>query len=328
MRNFGEQAPTKKIEVPEGKMESPRYFLPIGNFNVDTLSENRIQTRKYELFIEKDENLDLRVKNEQGQEKVLIRMGTDFDDQANRHIGKMKVEDADLFAKFEKSHEFNALFDSYMAKVEDLSTGYLSKLDRESNNHKIRSHEIDLGEGSKTVEMIHQQQGGDCILANFLNTWSIENNGRVPFTIDEARKIAINLRLRAGEDASDIVNPNSPLSYKDVVNLFSSIHDCPPQQDDIFEISGENFDDRQIRLKVIEILDYLETYKSRTCSIGTGYHSRTIKQLRDKYIVLDPMDRNGIQEMDVDQIVDYLANQMHGRTKIFFFFLREQSDDN
>ena len=323
MKNLREAEPYQNIVVPEGKLESPvtRESGSVGFVSVEN--------RKYELFIREDDNLDLWVKNEQGEKRVLIRVRTNYDDQTRKHVGMMKVEDAELFGKFDTSNGFDGLLDSYMERVKLLSSDYLSKLDSESNNHKIRSHEIDLDNGKKTIEMIHQQQGGDCVLANFLNTWSIENDGRLPCTIDEARKLVVNLRTKDNFDSTNIENPDDGLSPGDIMDLFAMINDCQWQEDDVLTVSGENIDTRQLQLKILDILEYLETYKSKVCATGLGGHARTIKKLKgDNYLLLDPQNEEGVQKMNTDQLLAFLTPLMKDRSghENFFFFLRNKED--
>lgn len=197
---------------------------------------------------------------------------------------------------------------------------------REQNFHNVITREITLNGQPKRVELIHQVRAGDCILANFLNTVSIELDGRLPMTVNEARQAAIRLRQAQGQDISDIITPDSPLDYKDVVNLFSSIHGKTPKQEDVLTLEGRNKSYDQLRVDAVEVLEYLDTYDSGLCTTGLGYHSRTIKRMErdlDRYAIIDPMNPNGFQFMDTPQIMEFLATHIANQPKEnnFFFFV-------
>jgi hypothetical protein len=179
--------------------------------------------------------------------------------------------------------------------------------------------------------MLHQLRPGDCVLANFLNTQSLETaikfntDGQLLMTVQEARQAAIRMRQRDGEDWRDIISPDSALSYSDVIRLFSNIHEIPPQQDDIMTVEGRR-DMTRLQLAAIGVLEYLDTYKSGLCSVGLGYHSRSIRKLHgDNYALIDPMNPNGVEFMQTRSLMQFLATQMSGHppNDNFFFFVRK-----
>lgn len=202
----------------------------------------------------------------------------------------------------------------------------------DNNFHRVFTREFVINGQRRRVELLHQLRAGDCGLANFLNTYSIEEaynhgvDGKLPMTIQEARQAVIRVRQRTGEDFSDITSPDSAISYKDIVRLFSSIHSIPPKQEDILTVDGRDKTTTQLRLDSLTILDYLATYPSGLCTTGLGIHSRTIKKIQgDNYLLIDPMDSSGMETMNTAQLMDFLANHMNGRqaNDNFFFFIRK-----
>src|SRR5437868_2467778 len=87
----------------------------------------------------------------------------------------------------------------------------------DNNLHRVVRHHFDINGQTRNVEMIHQIRSGDCVLANFVNTESLEHaisnntDAELLMTIQEARQAAVNFRRRVGQDSSDIEQRDSPL---------------------------------------------------------------------------------------------------------------------
>ena len=192
-------------------------------------------------------------------------------------------------------------------------------LPRDNNFHEIITTELNINGHLRRVQLLHQLRPGDCVLANFVNTCSIEeasNKGidsKLPMTIQEAKQSAIEIRRAKGDYYGDITSPNSPLDHKDVVELFSSIYGIPPKQEDILTIDGRNKTVAQLRLDALTVMDYLDTYPSGLCTIGLNIHSQTIKKLQgDNFALIDPMNASGMKIINQIQLMDFLATKMSG----------------
>lgn len=195
-----------------------------------------------------------------------------------------------------------------------------------NNGHPIVPHELDIPGLPRRADMIHQVREGDCILANFLNTYSLERMGRLPMTINEARLQAIDMRKGEHRDHADIVEPDSSLDYKDVINLFSKIYGVSPRQEDLETVEGQGKTQRELELAALNILDKLDTYPSGLVTTGMGFHSRTIKRLPgDNYAIIDPMNPRGLQLANTLGVIAVLDALMvdHPANENFFFFIRK-----
>jgi hypothetical protein len=201
----------------------------------------------------------------------------------------------------------------------------------EQNFHNVSTREFTINGQQRNIELVHQIREGDCIPANFLNTASVEFDGHLPASIKEARNFAIRKRQEQGKDISDIVLPDSPLDYGDVVNLFSTLYGQPPTQEDVLTVEGRNKSNIDLQMDSLNILEYLDTYKSGLCTTGLGRHSRTIKKLAgDNYAIIDPMNENGIEFKNTDQMVGFLSGYMANQreNENFFFFIRNEHEKN
>lgn len=195
----------------------------------------------------------------------------------------------------------------------------------ENNFHNIIHQEIILDGQRRDVELIHQLRSGDCVPAAFVNTCSVELGGKLPMTINEVRSAAIRMRSEHGEDFRDIAFANEPLSYKDTVRLFSSIHGQEPKQEDILTIEGR-LNNVKRQTKAVDILEYLDTYESGLMVTGLQEHCRAVKKLQgDNYAVIDPMNSRGLSTMNTEQMVVFLGGLMANRPPVsnFFFFVRK-----
>lgn len=196
----------------------------------------------------------------------------------------------------------------------------------DQQHNQIRKHNVGGGE----VEMIHQTLSGDCVLIDYLNTESLVNGeGRIVMSPRELRDLVIAKRQQAGEDATDILQDNQPLSLKDTVRLFATLYGAKAKQEDILLVNGQV--DHEVLRHNIEngVLEYLDTYSTGLCTTGMGYHSRSVWKLaEDHYIVVDPTDPSGFTRYSKRQLIDYLTNLCAHQEadNNFFFFLRESNE--
>ncbi|NMC51575.1 hypothetical protein GYA54_02500 [Candidatus Kuenenbacteria bacterium] len=157
------------------------------------------------------------------------------------------------------------------------------------------------------------------------------HEGKIIMSPRELRDLVIEKRRQSGEDPGDILNDDQPLSYTDVVRLFSLVLGSRPKQEDIVTVRTDNLTRGQVENNIENgILEYLDTYQSGLCTTGLGYHSRSIWKLdADNYILIDPMNENGFEKKNRGQLVDFLANIMLNQpaNNNFFFFLREENDE-
>lgn len=194
----------------------------------------------------------------------------------------------------------------------------------DNNEHNIIHTNMQMDGQTRNVELIHQLRSGDCVPAAFVNACSFIFDGHLPMTINEVRYSAIRMRREHGESFQDIVQPDSPLSYKDTIRLFSSIYGEEPQQEDILTIEGR-LTNASRQSKSIDILEYLDTYKSGLMVTGLGEHCRAVKKLEgDQYALIDPMNSNGISVINTEQMVVFMSQLMANRPpeSNFFFFVR------
>lgn len=332
VEKIGDKIPedrSRTIIIPEARMAADVLGRETNSLGVISIPGQAAEARteRFELYISKEPDFDLNLyaKDEYGHSRQVIQLLTDYDDRLGAYQGVIVTKDLGLYTRLSQNIGFSSVIDTYLEKVKVLGRWYFEKRTRESNSHKIRLHEVRINNESRRIELIHQQQGGDCVLANYLNTFSFERGGQIPATITEARVQAIAFRNKKREDASDIRSPDSPLSYTDVVNLFSSIYGKKPRQEDIVLLDGHQ-SQNIIQVQVLELLDKLDRYPSGILATGLGYHSRTIKKLPgDAYAVLDPMNRNGFEVMNTIQLVGYITglSQNQSSNQNFFFFVRK-----
>jgi len=195
----------------------------------------------------------------------------------------------------------------------------------ENNFHTVIHQNLTIDGQNRNLELIHQRRAGDCVAAAFVNTCSLELGGKLPMTISEVRSSAIQTRREHGEEFRDIAFADAPLSYTDTVRLFSSIHGIPPQQEDILTIEGR-LSDRTRQIKALDLLEYLDTYSSGLMVTGLQEHCRVVKKMPGAtYAVIDPMNPQGVNTMNTEQIVPYIGALMANRppNSNFFFFVRK-----
>lgn len=195
----------------------------------------------------------------------------------------------------------------------------------QDNSHLRTSTNLIVDGNQRLYEFIHQQRSGDCVLINFLNTWSFVHDGVIPMSVNEARLGVMNLRHDEGISTESIKKIDSGLSQEDVVLLFSLMSDTEPNwEEDVLQIDGR-VDMRKLQLIVLDILDYLDTYSSGRCITGLREHSTTIVKLKgDSYAFLDPFDPQGATFHDTAGMVELLANLIENRSQEnnFFYFVR------
>lgn len=202
----------------------------------------------------------------------------------------------------------------------------------DNNDHPIITHEFDINGHTRRIEMVHQVREGDCVLANFLNTESLEHairnnsDSELLMSVQDARRAAVNFRRRNGQDSNDIEERDQPLEPKDVVNLFTSIYGVPEQQEDVLTVEGRGKTQTELKDNALTVLEYLDSYDSGLVSCGLGRHSFSIRKLDgDNYAIIDPMNRHGLQFTDTEHLMEYLTRYISGRpaNDNFFFFIRK-----
>jgi hypothetical protein len=274
-------------------------------------------------------DLNLYVTGANRERQCLIQLQLNYSDELRRHEGVMVITNGVLYQKLDRYPAFREVLDNYLDTVEHSGQAFFRKWDRGSNFHQVRSVELNIGGESRRVELVHQARPGDCVIATFLDTWSLSRSGQIPMTIDEARSLAVSLRVTAGEDASDIQAKDSPLSYGDVINLFSVIYGRQPLQEDIITLNGRSRNRNELQLDILNLLDYFDTYKSGLCTTGLGYHSRTIKALNDgRYAIIDPLWGDVVRTVETEELITFIADLCHDRVENdnFFFFIRSAPD--
>jgi hypothetical protein len=302
-----------EIQIPEGKFESPekkqgRSRKPIGQVEVPGFGE-------LEFFMPNDilepDGLDLVALNKGGEEFNCIKFLLNYNDEEKKYGGVIKKEK--LFDVARDNKKFLEIIDQYQLELTQNTNLYIKKRVELSNNHLIRVGHFQEGNEEKSFEFIHQQKPGDCILATTLNTLSFNEKGHLPFTINELRRVAIDLRKGRDEDTSDIKRPDSSLNFRDFVYLFAELTGRKPKQEDVISVSGVNRTGNQIKLDILDIFDKLAASDYRTLAIGTRNHARSLKYLEDgNFALIDPMSKRGVKVMSLHEAHDFLFRECQG----------------
>lgn len=303
----------RTLKVPEGKFASPetrRAGKIIGHINI-------LGAGRYEFFIPADslepDGLDLIMLDEDGNELNCVKLLLDYDDNSGRYEYKF-FPNENLPDEFYINGNLEEIVDRYKQEVSHSVNHYVSKRVERSNNHLIRTQHYNHNGEQKDFEQIHQQRGGDCILATTLNTLSFNENGHLPFTTTDLRKTAILLRGDRNKGAADIQQPDSPLDKEDFIYLLANLTARKPRQENIITINGLNRPDNQISLDIIDVLDKLADSDYQTLAIGTSEHARALRYFGDTgdYVLIDPLKRGGIQKKTPEEIIGFLTNECRG----------------
>lgn len=269
-----------EIVIPDGKMESSPPSL--GSVEITLQDNHETYSERLELLISGNANRerDLYAQDSEGNESPLIQLQVTFNDATGHHEAVYTQANPELVRLLGQDPEFQEMLDRYFDWSMEGLEAYLTRYDLEGNGHSVRQHTFELNGRLRSFELVHQIRQGDCVIANYLNTESIERNGHVGFTVSEARELALLNRQMDSEKTTDIVAPDSPLNYEDVIRLFSGIYGVEPDlHRDMLTVEGMGFSFDQLRTQAYEIILYLEKYPSGLVSTGMGYHSRTIKKL-------------------------------------------------
>lgn len=203
-----------------------------------------------------------------------------------------------------------------------------------NNGHEVGVAEI----GDHKFEFIKQARAGDCVLINFLNTYSFAHDGTFPMTIKQAREAAISMR----QDRKSSTDPNYhsdlepeeirgvdvPLEYQDMFDLFAMIYDETARNGDMEKING-TVPDREIRQKIGQAIDKINNYDSKTCSLGLGKHSTTVMEAGGNYLYLDPFDAKYVKALSRDELEDKIFSYAkgHAENDNIFLYLRKAEDN-
>ncbi len=74
-----------------------------------------------------------------------------------------------------------------------------SPISSDNNFHNVTRRDIVIDGRRRNIELIHQLRSGDCVPATFLNTCSVEFDGKLPMSINEVRSSAIRMRQEHNE---------------------------------------------------------------------------------------------------------------------------------
>lgn len=304
------------IKIPEGKFA---VWERIGALNTDAghLEFFSGQSDKYHLDLSFTDDSNLKV--------PIIESKINFNNQTGHHEFTFHYPDQELFESLENQNGFSQIYDNYVQTLVQKEQKFLETLDKESHVHKIYNHHFNINEMERDIELIHQTRGGDCVLANLVNTTSFESSeGNISLTIKEARELAIRLRTQRGVSTNDIISPDSALMSEDAFWLFyNKLGSRAPRQNDFMNIDG-NLPENQLHEKVIEILERLTECSKHLCSAGMQIHSISIKWIPEgtpkEYIVIDPMNQNGLKFLDTDEIINFIKSRVRGHRENDNFF--------
>ena len=296
----------------------------LGTLELNTHDTHEVRRLEFSLADDHRSDLNLYV-TDRSTRICLVQLQVDYDPARGHHQAQLVISNKPLFDMVNDNPAFSDIWNSYLENVARDSQSFIHKWDNESNSHQVHVQDLRLNGEIRRVELIQQVRAGDCVLATFLNTWSIEHGGQLPMSVAEARALAIKLRRLEDRNADDIRAPDSPLSHADVVRLFSLIHGQTPRQEDILTIDGLRKTTAEVQLEMLDVLEYLDTYSSRLCTIGLRGHSTSIKKLPgDSYALIDPIARPVVRILTTEQVVSYLADLCEGqaRNDNFFFFIQ------
>ncbi len=304
------------IEIPKGKFSA---WERIGSLNTNAV--------RLEFFSGQSDNyhLDLSFTDGDNIKVPIIESKINFNNETGHHEFSFHYPDQELFRSIKNQEGFSQIYDRYLESLIQKEQTYLQTLDRDNNVHKIYAHHLNINDTNRNIELIHQTRGGDCVLANLVNTVSFESDeGNISLTIKEARDLAIRLRNQRGVNSHDIISPNSPLLSEDAFYLFyNKLGSRPPRQSDFMNIDG-SLPENQLNHKVVEILERLAECSKNLCSAGMQIHSVSIKWIPDgtpkEYIVIDPMMQEGLQFFNTDEIMSFIKNKIRGRHSNDNFF--------
>lgn len=301
----------RTLKAPEGKFASPerRAGKPMGYINIP-------EAGRYEFFIPdnilESDGMDLIILDEDGTESTCVKLLLNYNDQTGNYSPEYFVKD--LPDEFYTNGDLPGIINSYKQEVQQNIGTYVAKRTERSNNHLIRTQHYNDNGKQMDFEQIHQQRAGDCILATTLNIMALNEDGHLPYTISELRQVAIGLRREKGQDYSDIQNPDSPLDKSDFIYLLSTLSGRQPRQENIITVEGQRRTDAQIIDDINKVLDRLASSDYKTIAIGTSYHARGLRYFEDtdSYVLIDPMNRNGIKSMSTEETFRFLLSECRG----------------
>ena len=304
------------IKIPEGRF-SAWERIGLLNTNAGQREFYSGQSDKY--------HLDLSFTDESNLKVPIIESKINFNNQTGHHEFDFHHPDEELFQEIESQNGFNIIYDNYLRSLNRHEKQFLETLDKESHVHKIYNHKFKIDDKERVIELIHQTRGGDCVLANLINTISFESDeGNISLTIKEARELAVRLRQERKKDTSDILSPDSALETEDVLYLFyEKFGTRDPMNTDYMNIDG-NVSEDKLEESVLNILVRLQESNWQLCSVGMQIHSISIKYIPDgtpkEYIVIDPLNRNGLQFFDILGITNFIKSRIRGQTENNNFF--------
>lgn len=174
----------------------------------------------------------------------------------------------------------------------------------EEVNHVKAPLELTFDGEKRYFEQVVQINNGDCVLASFLNTITIEatyQNGitraKLPMEVTQAREYANELR-------KVMINPNTPNTHEfftgfpdgDIMNLFSTIYTGStfpdPKSPNYVRVDGSASSTVDAQRDAMELLDQLDDkgkYPSGIMAVGAQSHCQVIKRIDGgRYLLIDP----------------------------------------
>lgn len=230
---------------------------------------------------------------------------------------------------------------------EEFSESFEQETEKEENgNNPTRIEAIEINGKEKKYERILQKLDkggyGDCGPIAILNTLSFKGEGKIPYSIEELRKMAYDLRKQRPEEAShyrqtaeqfaeDVIskdNRKNSFTLGDIIYIMEKLTGEKPLQENIVDINGEKKEyyegqtlkrkDVDINKEIITILEKTEKTSYKTLIIGEGNHATSLISLgNEEYVFIDPLEEIGARKMTKDAAKNLLIEKI-GAKSLFY----------
>lgn len=317
--------------------DSSRIVIPASENNDGRNNEATENRRKYaEVF-----DFIKKIKEEAGQSKLGSGI-IDLLETAEKNLEKgdkekaikcikFKIDAAELIKEPEQKRTeikhlkklLEQLGEDFMIPIEKMGNQTrkteLRKISPESlNNNPLKTEGLSIQGKNIQFEQIRQNLKtggyGDCGPIMILNVLSLKGNGKIPYSIQELRQIAYELRKERPKEAS-IYNQTSEqfvqsviskdnrinsFTTEDLVYIFEKLTGKSPKQENIMDIDTKTKEfyegtelkesNIDIKAKIEEILNRLEKTSYKTLVIGSGAHAKALLSFGDEeYAFIDPL---------------------------------------